>query len=278
MKSNPATTEVLNWIANGCDYASGAEIYSRIGKIIFLRQQFPGKEHKYKGKLMYELCKSAGLDINQVIGDNPVCSPADPVINPSPKDLKPIQIKRAQLPPPELMPEAFTEKNQSEYPPIIRRVISEYTEKFQERSKIHLLMCELPESNARSVKTKRAELFSMVKDLSNRLELLYQVREEYTKTGNVPLNSVVFPTPASQPEPTLPDTIEELKKMKKNLQSSNSKDQNKLDYQSLKQAESKNPMPAGTKRQKLENHIKARTKLIKEIDCKIISFDAVQNF
>jgi len=235
MTINTEKAEVLSWIADGCNYALGTEIYSRLGKNAFLKRDFPGKAHKYQGKLLYELCKSVGLDHTQIIQDNLLPLSTDSIVKPNPQDLKPLRINRNQLPVPEEMPETFTEKNQTEYPPIIRRVISEYAEIFQERSKTHRIMCEMPESNSQSVKTRRAELFSVVKSLSDRLELLYQVKEDYTKTGNVPLASFVWPLPANQPEPTLPDCVEELRKMKKNLQSSNSKDQNKLDYQSIKQ-------------------------------------------
>ena len=266
---------VLDWIQSGCNYQQGTMLYSRLGKNNFLKRDFPDKFHKYQGKLLYELCKSVGIDHTTVTEFIPVPSLIATVSNPDPKDLKPLRINRSQLPVPEEMPEIFSEKHPEEYPPIIRRVISEYAQTFQERSKTHRIMCELPESNARSVKSKRAELFSIVKSLSDRLELLFQVREEYSKTGILPVASAVWPVPSTQPEPTLPDSLDELKRMKKNLQSSNSKDQNRLDYQSLKQAETKNPMPSGSKRQKLENHIKARIKLIEEIDYKIISGNAV---
>ena len=266
---------VLDWIQSGCNYQQGTMLYSRFGKNNILKQDFPGKQYKYQGKLLYELCKSVGLDHTAILQDNPVSLLKDPVFNPQPSPTLTSRTNRSLLPLPDEMPESLPEKHASEFPGIIRRVISEYAETFQERSKTHAILCDMPESNAHSVRIKRAELFSIVKTLSDRLELLYQVREEYNKTGKLPLPEMLWPIPSGQPEPTLPDTVEELKKKKKNLQSSNSKDQSKLDYQSVKQSEIKTPMPAGTKRQKLENHIKARIKLIEEIDYKLLSFDAI---
>ncbi len=37
-------------------------LYSQFGKNIFLRKDFPGKQHKHATKIIYELCKSVGLD------------------------------------------------------------------------------------------------------------------------------------------------------------------------------------------------------------------------
>ena len=267
--------EVLDWIEAGCNYQQGTMIYSRLGKNGILKQDFPGKQYKYQGKLLYELCKSVGLDHTAILQGNIIPVIQETVFNPLPSPTLIPRTNRSLLPEPDEMPESLPEKHASEFPAIIRRVISEYAETFQERSKTHAILVEMPESNAQTVKIKRAELFSIVKTLSDRLELLYQVREEYTKTGTLPLPEVLWPVPSSQPEPTLPDSVEELKKKKKNLQSSNSKDQSKLDYQSVKQSEFKTPMPAGTKRQKLENHIKARIKLIEEIDYKLLSIDAI---
>lgn len=275
MRSQLNTDLVLAWIAAGCNYAEGTELYARIGKNNFLKRDFPGKSHKYAGKLLYELCKSAGLDHAVALQEKMKADSPLFVLNTDRQQAKPVRLNRSILPDPVAMPDQLPEKHSSEYPPIIRRVISEYAETFQERSKTHRILCTMPESNARPVKTRRAELFDIIKSLSNRLELLYQVREEYNKTGTIPLPSSIWPVPASQPEPALPDTVEDLKRKKKNLQSSNSKDQNLLDYQSLKQSQLKNPMPAGTKRQKIENHIRARIKMIQEIDLKIVNAYAV---
>jgi hypothetical protein len=48
-----------------------------------------------------------------------------------------------------------------------------------------------------------------------------------------------------------------------------------LDYQNEKKADAFCPMPAGPKRIKLEKRIKARLKLIQEIDLKLAETDVV---
>lgn len=61
-----------------------------------------------------------------------------------------------------------------------------------------------------------------------------------------------------------------LKKQKKNLQSSNSKDQSILDYQSKSQKSVKSPMPKGPKRIKIEMRIVERKKLIEDIEMMLL--------
>jgi hypothetical protein len=86
----------------------------------------------------------------------------------------------------------------------------------------------------------------------------------------VPTEAEIWPTPKEKAKTELPDDVEILKKMKKNQQSANTKDQSLLDYQSEKQGTVKKPMPNGPKRMKLENRIKARLKMIEEIDYKLL--------
>ena len=90
----------------------------------------------------------------------------------------------------------------------------------------------------------------------------------------IPEESEVFP-PAENEE-TEPDITSldetELKKQKKNLQSSNSKDQTILDYQSKERTEMKTPMPNGPKRVKIEMRINDRNKKIVEIETLLLKY------
>jgi len=56
---------VLDWIQSGCNYEQGAMLYSQFGKNSFLKKDFPGKQHKHATKIIYELCKSVGLECKQ---------------------------------------------------------------------------------------------------------------------------------------------------------------------------------------------------------------------
>jgi len=273
MKSDEAKQEVEQWIANGCDWNAGLLIYSKYGKNQQLVRNISGNPKVYGGKLAYELCKLAGLDYNNLknkisISVDVQASVQKPI--PTIVTVNAMKVETVSNKLIEDFPENIVVSNIGEYPPIMRRVITEYAETFQERSKTHRIMVEMPEGNSQALKTKRAELFSIVKMLTVRLELLFAAREQYDKNGQLPDEEVLWPTKKETPIVELPDDAEQLKKMKKNQQSANVKDQNMLDYQSEKKMDKPRPMPAGPKRMKLENRIKARIKLIEAIDYKLL--------
>lgn len=256
---------VLEWIRAGCNYANGVAIYESIGRNQSLKLLFPGKQHRYSGKLFYELCKSAGIDRNSItdLPSIPETYPrpgllSNPASNPV---IQPGEVEESELKP---------KRSIAEYPAIIRRVITEYAELFQERSKTHTIMTEMPPGNSMALKAKRAELFNIIKALSDRLEYLYGVQQQFEKNMEVPSAEIIWPKPKKQEAPELPGDVESLKKMKKNLQSANTKDQNMLDFQSEKKGNAKKPMPAGPKRMKIENRIKARLKMVEEINYKLL--------
>lgn len=262
---------VMDWIQSECNYEKGAVLYSQFGKNNFLKKDFPGKQHKHATKIIYELCKSVGLDYAQLQRKKQIPEIAEkkPVKNP---ELR--AVKLSNIPEDKEMPEAFEVKSISEYPPVIRRIIAEYAELFQERSKMHRIMTEMPEGNSQSLKTKRAEIFDVIKSISARLEFLYAIRQQFELNGEILPEDQIWPTPKPEAKPELPDDPEQLRKMKKNQQSANSKDQNLLDYQSTIKGDTKKPMPAGPKRVRTENRIKARLKFIQEIDLKLAATNA----
>jgi chaperonin cofactor prefoldin len=275
MTSNEIKQEVLQWIADGCDWDNGVMLYSVHGKNHALIKNIAGKKATQLGKLTYELCKSVGLDYHQLKSRIPTSTAKTVPTSTASRSVGGASFN-ASLPEQrsvskaEAMPENIEVTRIAEYPAIIRRVIAEYAETFQERSKTHRIMTEMPEGNSQALKTKRAQLFGIVKSLTERLELLYDTQEVYKNTGFVPTEAEIWPTPKEKAKTELPDDVEILKKMKKNQQSANTKDQSLLDYQSEKQGTVKKPMPNGPKRMKLENRIKARLKMIEEIDYKLL--------
>jgi hypothetical protein len=282
---------VLEWISSGCDYPQGSMLYGQFGKNNFLRKDFPGKQHKYATKIIYELCKSSGLDYAQLQSEKLI-----PVLQETHRNSEPEQFMKnldINLPDgqinqsdqsasnsPEInttlaeMPEAISATNIAEYPAIIRRIITEYAETFQERSKTHRILTEMPQGNSQALKTKRAEIFDLVKAFTIRLEYLFNVRQQFEKDGACPTENEVWPAPKELPETTLSEEPEELRKMKKNQQTANTKDQNMLDFQTMVKGSEKKTMPSGPKRTRIENRIKGRLKFIQEIDLKLVSLDA----
>lgn len=267
---------VLLWIQSGCNYEQGVLLYSQFGKNNFLRKDFPNKEHKHSTKIIYELCKSVGLNYQQLTQEKQIL-PA-PKLSPNQKSLTtPEQLSdpSEETSQEKELPETLKVDEISEFPATIRRVIAEYAELFQERSKMHRILTEMPEGNSQALKTKRAEIFEVIKSISVRLEYLYAIRQQFDVNGDIPSEDEIWPSPKEEVKTQLPDDPEQLRKMKKNQQSANTKDQNMLDYQSEKKGEAEKPMPTGPKRMKLENRIKARLKLIREIDLKLAQSDAV---
>lgn len=282
MNTDTAKKEVLNWVENGCDYDQGTLLYSKYGKNQMLKRIFPGKAITYSGKLVYELCKSVGINSNGLKPGKKIVAVAhDEPAKQFPKKPAPVQqasrksntdrsscgFQIASLPE---MPETIPVKNIGDYPPIMRRVITEYAEMFQERSKTHRIMTEMPDGNSQALKAKRQELFNLVKWYTGRLELFWEARNLFEKNGTIPTEDQLWPKPKENAKAELPDDPIVLKKMKKNAQSANVKDQNMLDFQTEKKGTKPAPMPAGPKRMRIENRIKGRLKLIEEIEYKLI--------
>ncbi len=287
MQYNEKQQLVLQWIESGCDYLQGTMLYGQFGKNIFLKADFHTKQRKYATKIIYELCKSVGLDYAQLQKDKLIPIIKESLIKELPSTASCVRlttnaegsgnIALFNEPVPELvegMPEAISATNIAEYPPIIRRIISEYANTFQQRSKTHRILTEMPQGNSQALKTKRAEIFDLVKAFTVRLEYLFNVRQQFEKDGTCPNEDEVWPEPKELPETTLSEDSEELRKMKKNQQTANTKDQNMLDFQTMVKGSEKKTMPSGPKRTRIENRIKGRLKFIQEIDSKLVSLDA----
>ncbi|MBV5313651.1 MAG: hypothetical protein JZU47_10170 [Prolixibacteraceae bacterium] len=276
MKKEEKQHAVLEWIESGCNYDQGVVLYEQFGKNSFMRKDFPNKQHKHATKIIYELCKSVGLNYNQIIQEKLIPSAQNKQQeehNPITSDQLPNH--SLQTPTNKELPEIMEVQEIAEYPVQLRRIIAEYAELFQERSKMHRILTEMPEGNSQALKTKRAEIFDLIKSLSARLEFLYAIRQHFDVNAEIPSEDEIWPAPKEDVKTELPDDPEQLRKMKKNQQSANTKDQNMLDYQNEKKGDAEKPMPAGPKRMKLENRIKARLKFIQKIDLKLVQSDVV---
>ncbi|MEI7829360.1 MAG: hypothetical protein WCI31_06305 [Prolixibacteraceae bacterium] len=274
--------KVIGWIRSGMDYNEGISLLVEITRKQLYFNQFTGGMRSMSGKLAYELCKASGaadlLNWKQFILD--ISAGKDPrntdnrniSFKPEPPKQHPLRVT-VSIQEVELNAEKMEENPQKEYPAIIRKIIHEYASMFQERSKLHTVMADMPESNTEAIIIKRAEMFNVIKTISARLELLYKAKEQFEKTGELPNEKELFP-PEEQPEEEDITKLDEesLKKRKKNLQNSNSKDQSFLDYQSAAHGSEKNPMPAGPKRKKIEHRMKQRSKQMEEIDNALLKY------
>src|SRR5665647_1980978 len=87
---------VLQWIESGCDYLQGTMLYGQFGKNMFLKTDFHSKQRKYATKIIYELCKSVGLDYAQLQKANLI-----PIIKESNPEQTPISelVQKIDMPP-----------------------------------------------------------------------------------------------------------------------------------------------------------------------------------
>lgn len=283
--------KVIGWIRSGMDYNEGIALLVEITHREYYFNQFTGSMRSMALKLAYEICKAAGVaDVRtwkKFIQDakdapEPEVGEISPHVGEAPDSGKlPALTDENKNQSKEFIPnqevdtkEASLDENPlKEYPSIIRRVMYEYTSMFQERSKLHTVMVEMDSSNAPAVMVKRAELFDLIKAMSVRLEQFHQAKDKFETDGTLPVEKELFP-PEEIPEEADINLLDEesLKKRKKNLQNSNSKDQSFLDYQSSQHGATKNPMPAGPKRVKIEYRMKQRVKLMEEIDTALLKY------
>ena len=283
--------KVIGWIRSGMDYNEGISLLIEITRKQFYFNQFTGGMRSMSGKLAYELCKASGAadllnwkKFIQDVKDEPIAELGIflPKTGEAPDSGKlPVLTEENKHQQKQFIPVMYIDSKEEllkenpcvEYPSIIRRIIHEYASLFQERSKLHTVMADIPESNADTIILKRAELFGVIKTLSVRLEMLYEAKQLFENDRVLPNEKELFP-PQEQPEEEDITKLDEenLKKRKKNLQNSNSKDQSFLDYQSAAHGPEKNTMPAGPKRKKIEFRMKQRSKQMEDIDNALLKY------
>ena len=293
---NDNQIKVIGWIRSGMDFNDGIKLLVELTHKQTFFSLFSGKDKALADKLAYEICKATML-ANHITWKDFIRKVKEGEEIEIASETEELTTDFSDVKLPKVMPgeenklklgesdsvnrnetietaETLETKPLTEYPPVIRRIIHEYAALFQERSKLHSVMSGMPESNAESVCAKRAELFDLIKSISARLEILYSAKKEFDEKGIIPEECDVFP-PVGKEE-TEPDiaSLDEaaLKKQKKNLQSSNSKDQTILEYQSKERTEVKTPMPNGPKRLKIEMRINDRNKKIVEIETLLLKY------
>jgi hypothetical protein len=253
---------VLEWLNCGADYDRGALLYSRIGKNRNMATLFPGKKLRYEQKLRYELCKSAGLDWKNMSSVPPSVVTGSGTIS--------------MIEPFVFLDNHHVSNDTDAYPSLVRRVIHEYGEAYRLRGQLHYRMCDVPENNQPENVSLRKDFLLQIKALSARMEVLHQAKEDYLQRKVLPDPAVLWPLdkPVTDPvDPPLPEDPGELRRMKKNLQTSNGKDQHLLDYKGFNKQEVKSPMPKGPKRMTIEKRIRKRIALIERITLKLAEDD-----
>jgi len=285
--------KVVAWIKSGMNYNDGVTLLIELTNKQSYSAMFTGREPAMKNKLPYEICKASQLAdftnwkvfIQKIKNSSP--STASQFISPAEKKLaqhysRSFDASKVELAVsiPNSPEEVDDSKNAETYPPVIQRVILETANLFQKRRGLHQQMCQLPEINSIAVVLQRCDFFDSIKLISERLKVLYDVRQSFIENNILPDERILFESVAV-PDNNLKNKVQkletisalkaaDLKKMKKNLQTLNSKDQSMLDFQSPNHTGQKIPMPVGPKRSKLEMRIHERLKLIEEIEIQIL--------
>ena len=151
-----------------------------------------------------------------------------------------------------------------EYPPIIKRLLTEFHGLYQQRSLLHKGLKEVGEGNDLKSTTDRKRILFVADAISRRMDELWKSMESYKTDGTLPAeelfatsfnpDKVVIPeddkTEGDKPKPelVLATDIDGLKKQSDNWRIKLAKAQNRLDYQGEKKADKPNQMPEGPKR------------------------------
>jgi hypothetical protein len=161
------------------------------------------------------------------------------------------------------------------YPGTIQRLVNEYSGLYMGRGISHKELIALGEGNETEVVEARRVLIEKIKVNSDRMELLNETFEEFEKSGTIPEEEKLWPekkeeeTGGSSAKSLAGIDVEKLKILKKNIQSSVTKDRNLLLYQAKTKGKKENPMPKGPKRTTLEKRIAKKDAEIVRIDQQI---------
>jgi hypothetical protein len=131
-------------------------------------------------------------------------------------------------------------------------------------------MAGLPSGNTKELVLKRKAHSDQIADCSLVIDIMYKAKEDYYTNGTIPdIKRLTELYTKNNDVPVLPDNIEDLKEMKKKVQSLISKDQFFLDYQQPNKGKNLNPMPKGPKRTKIELRLKNRLESLEAIEIKL---------
>lgn len=177
--------------------------------------------------------------------------------------------------------EISKECDENQLPPVIQKVIYEFSDCYKSRSILHKQMGELPEDNGAAIVQKRKTIVQAIAALSSRMKILHDIRKRYETSGVLPTDQELAEGFADPDEDTgndddsievvLPKTLDELKKLRKNEATKLTRARNMLLFQTETKPKPpvEDPLPDCPKRVKLEKKIIKLEDLISKVDYKI---------
>ncbi len=172
---------------------------------------------------------------------------------------------------------------QPAYPPVIVKIIYDFRECYNERSRQHRLLAGLDETNTQAVCAERKDIVARIGYLSKRMTLLAAIKRQFEQNKELPSEEQLdelYKKKDDQPEQ--PDTesddtdisalsVEELKKAKSNAKSKITKAKNMLLYSSESKPKDgkENPLPDCPKRVKYEKKVAGQEALVEKIEYRL---------
>lgn len=265
--------EIIDWFNGPQDYQEGILLLQEVTK----KQKVLGKLIKRGDsraateKLKWELNKVAGLKKIPAPTEKKEITKAAPGKKGKGSAGKEKKEKiKEEIPAEKVKLSLIGDKPIDSYPDSVKRLVNEYSGLYLERGISHRELVALGESNEAEVVESRRVLIEKIKVTSDRMELLNEAFEEYEKDGTLPEEEKLWPekkeeeTGGSGTKNLEGINIEKLTILKKNIQSSVTKDRNLLLYQTKTKGKKENPMPKGPKRTTLEKRIaKKETEIVK---------------
>lgn len=271
--------QIVAWFNSPQDYDQGMDLLRRISRKnrVIGKLLKRGETRASFEKLVYELNKIAGLKKIPV----PKAKVEANLIRKTLPALKPERIQ-----PQDLKTKKNTEKKtnttlnlagkiKGDMSLVMQRVVKENSTLCMQRGKKHSALVKLAEDNSDEAREKRVKLMDDIEAMTKRIEVLFVAWTEYNDKKAEPDPAALWPEESDENENENANSdlsIEDMKREKKNLQSSITKDRNLLLYGTKAKPEDgkEKPMPEKSpKRIKLEKRIAKKEALIADFDRKI---------
>jgi hypothetical protein len=254
---------ITKWLNGPQDYQEGLAILQELTrKHKVLSKLMKGESKTRAEKLAYMLSKEIGLK-----------AVPKPITGQSAESKKPQPQKPEEATPEEGRLSLIGKDTKlSDFPVEIQRVINDYSALYRERGKMHKMLVFVGDDNDDVSCGQRADLASKIKEISEKMEAFFQAYDAYKKEGVI-LTKALYPDPSDkkEPDPEPDQSVDDMKRLKKNLQASLVKDRNLILYKTKTKPDNgtENPLPEGPRKIKLEKRIKAKEKQIADLEMKI---------
>ncbi len=191
--------------------------------------------------------------------------------------------------------DSYKNEDVQHLPMIIQRLICSFADLYRQRSILHAALSEVPENNDPTNCENRKSICLAIDGISTKMDKLYSLKKLFDNEGLIPeqdllekslLDEVVSDNNILNDDDKvndnlgldddkvvvdvdLPESISELKKLRKNSCTKLSRAKNQLLYQQDTKADVEFPLPEGAKRIKISKKVLRLSALIKKIDIQI---------